>query len=90
MKTAVTNGDGSISLAEVPMPEPGPYQCLCKMLACAKCSGIWRTRLNGEGEIFLNGRGYDLHDQRDFDVAVNVSSSSMLKRPGQSGLMGRS
>jgi len=21
------------------MPEPGPYQCLCKTLACATCTG---------------------------------------------------
>jgi len=39
MKAAVTNGDGKLSLTEVPMPEPGPYQCLCRMLACATCSG---------------------------------------------------
>jgi threonine dehydrogenase-like Zn-dependent dehydrogenase len=39
MKAAVTDGDGKIRLEEVPIPEPGPYQCLCKVLACATCSG---------------------------------------------------
>ncbi|MFH2068889.1 MAG: zinc-binding dehydrogenase [Candidatus Omnitrophota bacterium] len=39
MKAAVTEGDGKLRLAEVPIPEPGAYQCLCKTLACATCTG---------------------------------------------------
>ena len=39
MKAAVTEGKGDIKLVDVPVPEAGPYQCLCKILACATCTG---------------------------------------------------
>ncbi|MBN1670071.1 MAG: zinc-binding dehydrogenase [Kiritimatiellae bacterium] len=39
MKAAVTDGDGQVRIEEVPAPEPGPYQCLCRILACATCTG---------------------------------------------------
>lgn len=39
MKVAVTEGKGDIKIVEVPIPEPGPYQCLCKTDACATCTG---------------------------------------------------
>lgn len=39
MKVAVTEGNGKIKLAEAPVPEPSEYQCLCKILACATCTG---------------------------------------------------
>jgi len=39
MKAAVTEGKGDIRIVEVPVPEPGPYQCLCKISACATCTG---------------------------------------------------
>lgn len=39
MKAAVTKGDGKIELIEVPRPRPDSYQCLCKILAAATCSG---------------------------------------------------
>ena len=39
MKAAITDGQGKVWLDEVPIPEPNEYQCLCKMLACASCTG---------------------------------------------------
>ena len=39
MKAAITEGQGDIRLVEVPVPEPDSYQCLCKTLACATCTG---------------------------------------------------
>ena len=39
MKAAITEGKGDIKLAEVPIPEIGPYQCLCKNLFCTTCTG---------------------------------------------------
>jgi len=39
MKAAVVPGDGTVVIKEVPVPEPGPYQCLVKILACATCTG---------------------------------------------------
>lgn len=39
MKAAVTHGRGDIAISEAPMPEHGEYRCLCRVLACATCSG---------------------------------------------------
>jgi threonine dehydrogenase-like Zn-dependent dehydrogenase len=39
MKAALTDGQGKVWIGEVPRPEPNPYQCLCRMLACATCTG---------------------------------------------------
>lgn len=39
MKAAVTDGQGKVWITEVPKPEPNPYQCLCRHLACATCTG---------------------------------------------------
>ena len=39
MKAAITDGKGNVWLDEIPVPEPGDYQCLCRMLACASCTG---------------------------------------------------
>ncbi|MDD3726447.1 MAG: zinc-binding dehydrogenase [Candidatus Ratteibacteria bacterium] len=39
MKAAITDGKGNVWLEEVPVPEVGPYHCLCNVLACATCTG---------------------------------------------------
>ena len=39
MKVAITEGNGKVKLGEAPIPEPNEYQCLCKILVCATCSG---------------------------------------------------
>ncbi|NOY81597.1 MAG: zinc-binding dehydrogenase [Kiritimatiellaeota bacterium] len=39
MKAAVTDGKGKVWVEDVPVPEVGPYQCLCRTLACATCTG---------------------------------------------------
>jgi threonine dehydrogenase-like Zn-dependent dehydrogenase len=39
MKAAVTEGRGDIRIVEMPVPKPGLYQCLCKISACATCTG---------------------------------------------------
>lgn len=39
MKAAITEGKGDVRLVDVPVPEIGPYQCLCKITAWATCSG---------------------------------------------------
>jgi len=46
MRAAVTEGKGDIKLVEVPVPETGPYQCLCKIVACATCTGTDKKVLN--------------------------------------------
>jgi threonine dehydrogenase-like Zn-dependent dehydrogenase len=45
MKAAITDGNGSVWLAEVPVPEPSDYQCLCKMLAGSTCTGTDQKHL---------------------------------------------
>jgi len=47
MKAAVTNGDGTVRLAEVPRPEPGDYECLCRIAACATCTGTDQKLIAG-------------------------------------------
>ncbi len=39
MKSAITHGKDDIALDVVPFPEASGYRCLCKILACASCSG---------------------------------------------------
>ena len=39
MKGALTDGKGKVWVDEVPMPETGDYECLCKIDACATCTG---------------------------------------------------
>ncbi len=39
MKAAVTDGKGNVGIEQVPDPVPNDYQCLCKIHACATCTG---------------------------------------------------
>jgi len=48
MKAAVTEGKGDVKIVDVPVPEPGPYQCLCRMLACATCTGTDLKIIHGK------------------------------------------
>ena len=45
LKAAVTDGKGSVWIEDVPAPEPNDYQCLCRMLACATCTGTDRKHI---------------------------------------------
>jgi len=48
MKAAITDGKGNIWIEEISEPEINDYQCLCKILACATCSGTDQHIINGE------------------------------------------
>ena len=39
MKAALTDGKGKVWIEEIPRPVPGDYECLCKTMACATCTG---------------------------------------------------
>ncbi len=39
MKAVIAQGGGRVALADVPVPRPTDYQCLCRIDACATCSG---------------------------------------------------
>lgn len=47
MEAAVTDGKGKVWLADVPMPAVEAYQCLCKIQACATCTGTDRKHIEG-------------------------------------------
>lgn len=48
MKAAITDGKGKVWIDEAPMPVPNDYQCLCRIDACATCSGTDRKIVNGK------------------------------------------
>lgn len=48
MKAAITDGKGNVWVDEVPMPEPNEYQCLCKVNACATCTGTDQKHINNK------------------------------------------
>lgn len=48
MKGALTDGRGKVWVGEVPMPEPGDHECLCKIDACATCTGTDKKLICGK------------------------------------------
>lgn len=47
MKAAVTDGKGTLWIEDVPVPEPSDYQCLCRIEACATCTGTDQKHIQG-------------------------------------------
>ena len=47
MKAIETDGKGQVRIVEVPRPVPGAGQCLCRITACATCSGTDRKLVHG-------------------------------------------
>ncbi|MBM4082857.1 MAG: zinc-binding dehydrogenase, partial [Planctomycetes bacterium] len=48
MKAAITDGQGNVWLAETPAPKPNDYQCLCRILACATCTGTDQKHIHNK------------------------------------------
>ena len=48
MKVAITDGKGKLWLEDVALPELSPYQCLCKIEACATCTGTDQKHIQGK------------------------------------------
>lgn len=48
MKIAITGGKGDVKIKEAPIPEIDEYQCLCKTLACATCTGTDLKIIDGK------------------------------------------
>ena len=48
MKAGITDGAGKVWLEEVPVPEPNDYQCLCRNLVCATCTGTDRKHIHNQ------------------------------------------
>ncbi len=62
MKAAITYGKGHIRVIDVPRPEPGPYQSLCKILSCATCSGTDRKLMGGDFPVDMSYPGILGHE----------------------------
>ncbi len=48
MKAAITDGAGKVWIEDLPVPEPNEYQCLCKNLVCATCTGTDRKHIHNK------------------------------------------
>ena len=48
MRAAITDGKGNVKLMDIPEPKPDSYQCLCKIEACATCTGTDKKLVNGQ------------------------------------------
>ena len=42
MKVGITDGSGNVWVENIPIPKPNDYQCLCRNLVCATCTGTDR------------------------------------------------
>ncbi|MGI6357028.1 MAG: zinc-binding dehydrogenase [Lentisphaerae bacterium] len=48
MKAAITNGEGKVWIEDLPAPVPNEYQCLCKNIVCATCTGTDRKHIHNK------------------------------------------
>ncbi|MBR1966119.1 MAG: zinc-binding dehydrogenase [Lentisphaeria bacterium] len=46
MKAVITDGKGNVKLQDIEMVRPAEYQCLCRIDACATCSGTDQKLVN--------------------------------------------
>ena len=46
MQAVITDGKGNVKLENIEMPRPAPWQCLCRIDACATCSGTDQKLVN--------------------------------------------
>ena len=55
MKVGITDGAGNVWVDDVPVPKPNDYQCLCRNLVCATCTGtdrkIMHNKLSNDHEF---------------------------------------
>lgn len=47
MQAVITDGKGNFKLENIEIPVPGDYQCLCRIDACATCSGTDQKLVKG-------------------------------------------
>lgn len=77
MKAAVTDGEGYVWVDEnVPMPKGNEYQCLCKMLACASCTGTDQKHIHNKLPWTQNYPGLLGHESigRVIEVGTKVTA----------------
>ena len=48
MKVGITDGAGNVWVDEVPVPKPNDYQCLCRNLVCATCTGTDQKHIHNK------------------------------------------
>ncbi len=86
MKVAITDGKGEVWLAEAPLPQPGEYQCLCRILACATCTGTDQKIMAGKLPWEENYPGILGHESVGKVVGVgakvrNIKEGDIFLRP---------
>lgn len=80
MKAAITDGAGKVWLEDIPMPEPNDYQCLCRNLVCASCTGTDRKHIHNQlpwSQVYPGVLGHE-----SLGVVVEVGKKVKLYRRG--------
>lgn len=81
MKAAITDGKGRLWLDDVPVPKPGPYQCLCRVEACTSCTGTDRKHIHGQLPFFHDYPGILGHES--IGVVTEVGQGVRYIREGE-------
>jgi threonine dehydrogenase-like Zn-dependent dehydrogenase len=76
MKAAITNGSGDVWVEDIPMPEPNDYQCLCKHLVCATCTGTDKKHIHNQLPWKQNYPGILGHES----IGVVLETGKKVKR----------
>jgi len=85
-QSAITHGKGKVWLAEIPVPEPDEYQCLCKIMACATCSGTDQKIIEKKLSASLRYPGILGHESIGKTVKIgkkvrNIKEGDVFLRP---------
>lgn len=75
MKTLTVDAQGVLAFAEVPKPEPGPYQALVKTVACGICNGTDTKLIHGQF------KGYDY--SRDYPTMLGHEAVGRVEAVGE-------
>ncbi|MCW0215818.1 MAG: alcohol dehydrogenase catalytic domain-containing protein [Pseudonocardia sp.] len=86
MRAAWYPGPGSVSLAEVHLPDPGPHDVLVDVLACGICGSNLSAWQRGPGEVADGPTGGQVPGANGHELAARVAavgSAVTGVRPGQ-------
>lgn len=80
MKAVITDGKGNVKLTEIPEPQPDRYQCLCKIEACATCTGTDQKIVNSQ---LKSSRKYPaILGHESFGTVIKCGDAVRHIRPG--------
>lgn len=81
MKAAITDGNGHVQLENISIPQPGPYECLCQIEACATCTGTDKKLVNGQ--MPWANRYPAILGHESFGIVVQCGSKVRNIQPGE-------